>query len=181
MVNKLWPANRKERRHLGAAAYVWRRDYKIKVEPKKTQTPEEGFLRGQNKRTGLVFNINSSWYVRASGASFPFPVCICDATQCNAMWDLICFYIRPLPDIFVYTVPLKVTCVFWWSLFVDLCSSNWQGVCMCESVSVTQACRGLTWWFAFLTSTVLASFFFFFFFFLFPVPLTWLANDWVIR
>lgn len=133
MVNKLWPANRKEGRHLGAAAYVWRRDYKIKVEPKKTQMPEEGFLRGQNKRTGLVFNINSSRYVRATGASFPFPVCICDVTQCNAGFDL-----------FLHTATPRHLCIhdsskgylhFFCDLCLWICAAATDRVCACVRAS----------------------------------------------
>lgn len=51
----------------------------------------------------------------------------------------------------------KDICAFMWSLYADLCGCKWQGVYMCESISVTQACRGLTWWVAFRITTALTS------------------------
>lgn len=86
----------------------------------------------------------------------------CSHLQCHAtrhsirLTVLFCF----LPC----EAPRRVTCTFSFHrhCFADLCSGNRLGVCgFGRASAVTRACRGLTWWVAFLTPTALASFFLF--------------------
>ena len=113
-----------------------------------------------------LFYIHSIWYVSASGSLVLFLLALpmSHAYIRILIVFFVCLFVfyekRHSLNFFVYEGTEKEIsrCAFVWSLCVRICAAvTEKGVCVCESVSVTQACRALTWRVAFLTSTALTS------------------------
>lgn len=109
-----------------------------------------------------VCNINSSLNVRAS-LFFVFFYTSCSHLQCHATRHSIHLVSPFCFVLFCFSpceAPRRVTCTFFFFTVIvsrDLCSGNRLGVCgFGRASAVTRACRGLTWWVAFLTPTALA-------------------------
>lgn len=93
---------------------------------------------------------------------FVFFYTSCSHLQCHATRHSI--HLTVLFFFLPSEAPRRVTCTFFFHrhCLADLCSGNRLGVCgFGRASAVTRACRGLTWWVAFLTPTALASFFLF--------------------
>lgn len=107
-----------------------------------------------------VCNINSSLNVRASFFCFLLQFLFAFAVSRNAPFDPSHRFVFFLPC----EAPRRVTCAFFFSasLFHGFVQRQPTGrVRLGRASAVTRACRGLTWWVAFLTPTALASFFLF--------------------
>lgn len=107
-----------------------------------------------------VCNINSSLNVRASFFCFLLHFLSAFAVSRKAPFDPSHRFVFFLPC----EAPRRVTCAFFFSasLFRGFVQRQPTGrVRLGRASAVTRACRGLTWWVAFLTPTALASFFLF--------------------
>lgn len=87
-----------------------------------------------------------------------FPVPVCSSKVACYIKILTILHKASLPNFFVIECTEKEISLLLCGLcVVDLRGCNRKGVCVCETVSVTQARRALTWQVAFLTSTALTS------------------------